>query len=455
MMEKIEIRDIARVLSSRAGEAGFVSSVCTDTRKLEPGCLFFALKGVNFDGHDFIGKAFELGAGAAVAEKSAGFGDREILVPDTAAALLRLAGWYRRRFDLPVAAVTGSVGKTTTKDMLSDILSRKYKTLKNEGNQNNEIGLPMTVFNLDSTYEAAVFEMGMSARGEIGRLSGTAAPSLAVITNIGVSHIETLGSKDNILAAKLEVMDGMSEGSALIVNLDDELLAAAACGGMKKIGFALKNPLAQYRAAAVEKTQTGVGFTAVHPGGETPVSLPVHGLHNVYNALAAFAAGCEAGVEPALAAKALGCFSPTGMRQKMKTAGGVTYIEDCYNAGPDSQRAALLTLAGIQAKRKIAVLGDMLELGAIADREHKALGVFAAAQGIDILLTFGPLSEYTAAAARSAGVKQVFSFDTKTRLASALAGLLEPGDAVLFKASRGMKLEEAIHLVYKEMKVDE
>lgn len=454
-MESLDIRDIARVLSGRAGEAGFVSSVCTDTRKLEPGCLFIALKGANFDGHDFIGKAFELGACAAVAEKSAGFGDREILVPDTSAALLRLAAWYRRRFDLSVAAVTGSVGKTTTKDMLGDILSCKVKTLKNEGNQNNEIGLPMTVFRLDATYEAAVFEMGMSARGEIERLSQTAAPSLAVITNIGVSHIETLGSKENILKAKLEVMAGMPEGSALIVNLDDELLAGAPCGSMKKIGFAIKNPLAQYRASQVEKTQTGIGFSAVYPGGETPVSLPVHGLHNVYNALAAFAAGCEAGVEPALAAEALGRFSPTGMRQKMKAAGGITYIEDCYNAGPDSQRAALLTLAGFQAKRRIAVLGDMLELGDIAVSEHEALGAFAGAQGLDILLTLGPLSEHTAAAARNAGVGQVFSFTVKTPLAETLAGLLEPGDAVLFKASRGMKLEEVIYLVYKEMKVDE
>lgn len=454
-MEKLDLRDIARVLSGRAGEAGFVSSVCTDTRKLEPGCLFFALKGANFDGHDFIGKAFELGASAAVVERSAGFGDREILVHDTAAALLQLAGWYRRRFDLRAAAVTGSVGKTTTKDMLADILSRRYKTLKNEGNQNNEIGLPATVFRLDATYEAAVFEMGMSALGEIERLSRTAAPSFAVITNIGVSHIETLGSKENILKAKLEVTAGMSPDSALIVNLDDELLAGAPCPGMNKIGFAVKNPLAAYRAAEVKKTQTGICFTALYPLGETPVNLPVHGLHNVYNALAAFAAGCEAGVEPARAAEALGRFSPTGMRQKIKTAGSITYIEDCYNAGPDSQCAALLTLAGFQAKRRIAVLGDMLELGAIAVREHEALGRFAAAQGVDILLTFGPLSEHTAAAARKAGMKQVLSFASKQRLAETLAGLLEPGDAVLFKASRGMKLEEAIELVYKEMKVDE
>lgn len=454
-MENLDVRDIARVLAGRAGEAGFVSSVCTDTRKLEPGCLFIALKGTNFDGHDFIGKAFELGATAVVAEKSAGFGDREILVPDTSAALLRLAGWYRRRFDFRAAAVTGSVGKTTTKDMLGDILSCKYKTLKNEGNQNNEIGLPMTVFRLDSTYEAAVFEMGMSARGEIERLSQTAAPSLAVITNIGVSHIETLGSKENILRAKLEVMAGMPAGSTLIVNLDDELLTGVTCAGMNKIGFALKNPLAAYRAVDIEKTLTGIGFTAVCPAGDTPVHLPVHGRHNVYNALAAFAAGCEAGVEPDLAAKALGRFSPTGMRQKMKTAGGITYIEDCYNAGPDSQRAALLTLAGFQAKRRIAVLGDMLELGAIAVSEHEALGGFAAAQGVDILLTFGSLSEHTAAAARNAGVRQVFSFTAKIPLAETLAGLLKPGDAVLFKASRGMKLEEVIELVYKEMKVDE
>ena len=318
-----------------------------------------------------------------------------------------------------------------------------------------ERGLPATVFRLDATYEAAVFEMGMSALGEIERLSRTAAPSLAVITNIGVSHIETLGSKENILKAKLEVTAGMSPDSALIVNLDDELLAGAPCPGMNKIGFAVKNPLAAYRAAEVKKTQTGICFTALHPLGETPVNLPVHGLHNVYNALAAFAAGCEAGVEPARAAEALGRFSPTGMRQKIKTAGSITYIEDCYNAGPDSQRAALLTLAGIQAKRRIAVLGDMLELGAIAVSEHEALGRFAAAQGVDILLTFGPLSEHTAAAARKAGMKQVLSFDSKQRLAETLAGLLEPGDAVLFKASRGMKLEEAIELVYKEMKVDE
>ena len=313
----------------------------------------------------------------------------------------------------------------------------------------------MTVFRLDSTFEAAVFEMGMSARGEIERLSQTAAPSLAVITNIGVSHIETLGSKENILRAKLEVMAGMPADSTLIVNLDDELLAGAPCGGMKKTGFALKNPLAAFRASEIEKTQTGIGFVVIHPGGETPVSLPVHGRHNVCNALAAFAAGCEAGVEPASAAEALGRFSPTGMRQKIKTAGGITYIEDCYNAGPDSQRAALLTLAGFQAKRRIAVLGDMLELGAIAVGEHESLGAFAAAQGVDILLTYGPLSEHTAAAARSAGIKQVFSFAVKTQLAETLAGLLEPGDAVLFKASRGMKLEEVIHLVYKEMKVDE
>jgi len=454
-MESLDIRDIACVLAGRAGEAGLVSSVCTDTRKLEPACLFFALKGANFDGHDFIAKAFELGACAAVAEKSAGFGDREILVPDTSAALLKLAAWYRSRFKLHVAAVTGSVGKTSTKEMLASILSRRFKTLKNEGNQNNEIGLPMTVFQLDSTYEASVFEMGMSARGEIERLSHTAAPSLAVITNIGVSHIETLGSRENILKAKLEVMAGMPADGMMLVNLDDELLAGASYGGMKTIGFALKNPLSAYRAAEVVKTMTGTAFLAVHPRGETLVQLPVHGLHNVYNALAAFAAGCEMGVEPAQAAEALGGFSPPGMRQRTRTSGGVTYIEDCYNAGPDSQRAALLTLAGFQAKRRIAVLGDMLELGDIAVGEHNALGAFTAAQGIDILLTFGPLSEHTAAAAIKAGIKDVLSYRDKAKLAGKLAGLLQPGDVVLFKASRGMKLEEIIHLVYKEMQVDE
>lgn len=447
-MKALTFKEAAAAVGSSTALAGRFDSICTDTRKITDGCLFIAIKGDNFDGHDFAAKAVESGAQAVIVEKDCGLGDRQILVENTRLALLDLAGYYRSLFNIPVIGITGSVGKTTTKEMVHAVMSSKYNTLKNEGNLNNEIGVPLTLFRLDDSHEAAVIEMGMSGFDEISRITKAVRPDAAIISNIGVSHIENLGSREGILKAKLEILHGMKADAPVILNGDDDMLLTVRPGAHPVIYYGIDNRNVNYKASDITSKESETELTVGFAGGSGRVSLPYPGRHNIYNSLAAVAAGSLFGVELSDALEALKGYVPAGMRQRINKKHGMTFIEDCYNASPDSQAAALAVLGGMNSQRKIAVIGDMLELGSVSRDAHYGVGTKAAENKIDAVFTYGERSLETAKGARDGGVDDVRSFDDKQVLSEELISYLKEGDAVLFKASRGMKLEDVIYSIY-------
>lgn len=454
-MEKLALSELAGALGLTWSGDEKVRAICTDTRILQEDCLFVALKGERFDGHNYTRQALESGALAVLTEKDTGCGEKEIRVRSTAEALVDLAAWYRRRFKPLVVGITGSVGKTTTKEMIAAVLGRKYKTLKNEGNLNNEIGLPITLFGLDSGYEAAVFEMGMNHFGEIERLSKMTAPHVGVITNIGVSHIENLGSRENILAAKSEIMAGMERKAPLIVNGDDPYLQKINSKDHKLITFGIDNETCDFRAEILSKAGDTASFYIIHKNIRQKIDLPTMGKHNIYNALAAFTVGHTLGVNAEEAGKALALYSTQGMRQRIMHRKDYTFIEDCYNSSPDSVKAALDVLTQHSSERRIAVLGDMLELGSYADRAHEDVGEEVVKSALDALFVYGDKSKLTAQKAKDMGLIDVFTYDSKNELADDLLAYLKAGDTILFKASRGMRLEDVIDIIYGGLESDE
>lgn len=450
-MKALTLKEAAAAVGSSTKLCGKFDCVCTDTRKITDGCLFIAIKGDNFDGHDFAEKAVESGAQAVIVEKDCGLGERQIVVESTRQALLDLAGYYRSLFHIPVIGITGSVGKTTTKEMVHAVMSSKYNTLKNEGNLNNEIGVPLTLFRLEKTHEAAVIEMGMSGFGEIARMTKAVKPDVAVISNIGVSHIENLGSREGILKAKLEILQGMKADAPVILNADDDMLVTVRPAAHPVICYGIDNENVNYKASDITSKESETELTVGFSGGSGRVSLPYPGRHNVYNSLAAVAAGGLFGIELQDALEALKGYVPAGMRQRINKKFGMTFIEDCYNASPDSQAAALAVLGGMNAQRKIAVIGDMLELGSVSKDAHYGVGTKAAENKIDAVFTYGERALETAKGAKDGGVADVRSFTDKQALSAELIGYLRQGDAVLFKASRGMKLEDVIYSVYETL----
>lgn len=426
-----------------------LADVCTDTRKIQPGSLFVCLRGERFDGHSFASQAAQLGAAALLVDHPVDADVPQLVVTDTGKALLQLAGWYRRRFRLPVVGLTGSVGKTTTKEFIALVLGAKYNTLKTQGNLNNEIGVPQMLFRLEDSHTAAVIEMGMNHFGEISRLTRAVAPTVGLITNIGVSHIENLGSRAGILQAKLEILEGMAPDAPLIVNMDNDMLRTVKLGDRPLLTFAIDDQSADFTATDIAEQGSTTTFTVHHSTFTRPVTIPTVGIHNVYNALAAMAVGYVTGVNPAAAAAALANYVPAGMRQNLVQVGGVQVIEDCYNASPDSMRAALQTLGKLPVHRRYAVLGAMLELGDYAKEAHTQVGKMAAENGIDGVLAYGADAAYIVEAAKQAGLENARLFDTKEALAQSLAQQVQPGDGVLFKGSRGMHLEDVMHTVYE------
>lgn len=426
-----------------------LADVCTDTRKIQPGSLFVCLRGERFDGHSFASQAAQLGAAALLVDHPVDADVPQLVVTDTGKALLQLAGWYRRRFRLPVVGLTGSVGKTTTKEFIALVLGAKYNTLKTHGNLNNEIGVPQMLFRLEDSHTAAVIEMGMNHFGEISRLTRAVAPTVGLITNIGVSHIENLGSRAGILQAKLEILEGMAPDAPLIVNIDNDMLRTVKLGDRPLLTFAIDDQSADFTATDIAEQRSTSTFTVHHSTFTQPVTIPTVGIHNVYNALAAMAVGYVTGVDSAAAASALANYVPAGMRQNLVQVGGVQVIEDCYNASPDSMRAALQTLGKLPVHRRYAVLGAMLELGDYAKEAHTQVGKMAAENGIDGVLAYGADAAYIVEAAKQAGLENARLFDTKEALAQSLAQQVQPGDGVLFKGSRGMHLEDVMHTVYE------
>lgn len=448
-MEKLSIKEIIEATGGTllwGNDDEIIESVTTDSRRDGRNMLFVPLEGDTFDGHEFIRAAFDMGAVASLTHKDteAVCDHTLIRVADTKKALGDIARFYLNKYRVPVLAVTGSVGKTTTKDMVAAALGADYNVLKTQGNFNNDIGLPLTVFNLERENNMAVLEMGMNHFGEIAYLASIAHPDKAVITNVGMSHIENLGSREGILKAKLEITDFFDAGNTLFINGDDDMLRTVCRDSFKLVKFAIDNKDADYRAENIKKSALSIEFDAVYDGGRAHIRVELPGIHNIYNALAAFAVCKSYGMADGDIARGIASFKPSAMRMDITDTEKLTIINDCYNASPASVEAAIDVLCTAEAQRRVAILGDILEMGAFAPEAHEELGAKAVKMGVDLLITVGQNAKYMNIGAEKQGMSQADSlhFDSNKQLIAALGGLLEQGDAVLVKASRGMKLEQ-------------
>lgn len=457
-MQRLNVNDIVKATNGKliCGDGGFeISEIITDSRKAGSNMLFVPIAGENNDGHDFIGSAFEKGADAVITHRDipAVSGKNIIRVADTRIALGDIAAYYKEKYNLPTVAVTGSVGKTTTKDMLSAVLAMKYNTLKTQGNYNNDIGLPLTIFRLSEKHEMAVLEMGMSAKGEIRYLAEIAKPDVAVITNIGMSHIEKLGSQENIYLAKMEVCEDFTQDNLLILNGDDKFLVRKT-DKCRCLTYGIENKDCDIVAENIENMGIdGTKFTAKINGKDEEFYIRVPGVHNIYNALAAILCGIHFGVDIRDIKDGIRESQPTNMRMEVKNTGGITVIDDCYNASPDSIRAALRVLCDLSTSRKIAVLGDVLEMGGFAEKELYELGTEI--YGVDMLVTVGEVAKFIAKGATFAGMENVVSFTKNDDAIDFLLEKIEDGDGVLVKASRGMHFEEITNALKTEFGDDD
>ena len=402
-----------------------------DSRKLLPGQLFIALEGAR-DGHDFIDMAFEKGA-AAVLCKHCEASRPAIIVDDPRLALGKIAAGELDRIGMKKVGVTGSVGKSTTKEMIACVLEGDYRVSKTPANFNNDLGMPMAILSMPEQTQVAVLEMGMSHFGEIAYLSRIARPDAAVIINVGVMHIENLGSRQGILQAKLEILEGMSGDSRLFLNGDNDMLRSWTPD--REVGWFGEGEESQVRAVNVELGAGFVRYTVRWAGEDFAIELPVEGAHYVADSLAAVSVGLHMGVKPVHIAQRLANFRTMEGRQEIYEAKGFTIIQDCYNAGPESMEAALNVLAR-RSGRRIAVLGDMLELGDCAPDAHRMVGAIAA-KTADLILAYGPLAHYVREGAN--GNCEVF--DDRDAMANALRQQANPGDTLLFKGSHGMHME--------------
>ncbi|QPA31175.1 UDP-N-acetylmuramoyl-tripeptide--D-alanyl-D-alanine ligase [Thermaerobacillus caldiproteolyticus] len=450
------LRDIQEMVEGHGLSTSFESliaqGVSTDTRTIQPGNLYIPLKGTTFNGHAFVSEAFAKGACAVLWAESEPHPPENvplIFVDDTLQALQRLAHRYREQLSVKVIGITGSNGKTTTKDIVSALLSAKYKVQKTEGNLNNHIGLPLTLLRLEEDTEMAVVEMGMSNFGEIELLSRLAKPDAAVITNIGESHMQELGSRDGIARAKLEIISGLNENSVFVYHGDEPLLAKRVQQmelpyHIITFGSEQSN---DYYPLTVFLEASGTVFT-VNQAPDASFFLPILGKHHVYNALAAIAVARFFEVSWEEIKTGLSGLQVTRMRMEVtKTKGGWTIINDAYNASPTSMKAALELLGELTGyAKKIAVLGDMLELG---DKEvdfHQQIGAMLQPNIADYVLTYGELARHIALEAQDSFPSgRVKAYDDKDALAKDLVSMLSPNDVILLKASRGMKLEELLN----------
>ena len=449
-MAQITLAQAARWCGGRIEEkyAGITfSGANIDSRQLKSGQLFVALQGVR-DGHEFIPMAMEKGAAAVLCSRKVGEYPA-ILVEDPRIALGQIAAGLRQEIGMTVVGVTGSVGKSTTKEMVACVLEGDYVVSKTPANFNNDLGLPMAILDMPLDTQVAVLEMGMSHFGEISYLSKLAKPDVGVITNIGTMHMENLGSREGILQAKLEILDGMSAQGQLCLFGDDDML----WGSRQKLGcavtyFGIQNGNADILAEAAEQTENGLCFSVRAGEKDFSVTLPLEGMHYVSDALAAIGVGLALKVSPASIAARLSRFRNMEGRQEIFEAKGCTIIKDCYNAGPESMAAALKVLGGRKGHR-IAVLGDMLELGACSPEEHRKVGRQAALQA-DMLLAFGPQAPLMVQGAKEGGMQDALAFDSREKMAQQLKLCCKLGDVLLFKGSHGMHMELVLEQFLKE-----
>ncbi|UJF35135.1 UDP-N-acetylmuramoyl-tripeptide--D-alanyl-D-alanine ligase [Paenibacillus hexagrammi] len=436
-----------------------IHGVSTDTRSIEPGTLFVPLVGERFDGHAYAAEAYERGAAAAIWQHDRPHppeGMPIIRVKDTLTALQKLANAYRRQLPVRIVGITGSNGKTTTKDLVAAVLGSTYNVHKTKGNFNNHIGLPLTLLQLGEETEFAVVEMGMSGRGEIELLSKLAEPEAAIITMIGESHLLQLGSREEIARAKVEIISGMPEGALFIYNADEPLIEmaiqeASLPQGLRCVRFG-RSADAELQPTGIRMEADGAYFRMNRP--EYPeLFIPLLGEHNVINALAAVAVGEAFGVSPSAVAAGLASLQMTSMRiEKLTGATGLTVLNDAYNASPASMRAALQLTEQLSGfGRKYVVLGDMLELGEHEEHYHREIGRLLAPERIDGVFTFGRLGSLIAEeAAKAYPSGAVRAYDDKEQLSAELAVLANPEDLVLVKGSRGMRLEQVVNRLLAE-----
>ena len=422
-----------------------------DTRKLEKGQLFIALRGER-DGHDFIPAALQKGAAGVLCTHCDG-DYPAIVVEDTRIALGQIARGERERIGMKVVGITGSVGKSTTKEMVAAVLESTYRVAKTPANHNNDIGMPMAILSMGEDTEVAVLEMGMNHFREIAYLASIGKPDIAVIINIGTMHIEHLGSMEGILRAKLEILEGMPKDGTIVLNGDDSLLWNQRTVLNRKVTyFGVRNYDCNVLGKEVRQHERSLSFTAESDGKEFPIALGLEGEHYVHDALAAVAVGFEMNISTEKIQESLSGFRNMAGRQEIYEKNGFTIIQDCYNAGPESMAAAL-TVLGNRPGRRVAVLGDMLELGVCTAAEHYKVGRIAAEKA-DLLLAYGPNSIRMLHGAITGGMSQnkARAFTDKEQLLQVLKQLAKPGDVLLFKGSHGMHMEQVLEKFLKEEK---
>lgn len=445
-MEKLEIKEIVKavkgelITKNKDTENLEIENITISSKNIIKNDLFIALKGDNFDGHDFIDDVVSKGAKCVISEKKINIDVTLILVSSTHEALRDLAEYYRSLFDVKVIAVTGSVGKTTTKDIIASILSKKYKVLKTEGNFNNEIGLPLTVFKINMHHEYVVLEMGMNHVGEIHNLSKIARPNIAVITNIGTAHIENLGTKNNIKQAKLEIFDYMNENSIAVLNGDDELLKNEKINTTVKFGLDRTNDI--YATNIVDDNIEKTSFTVNYKGQTFNAKLNVAGRHMVLNALAGIAIGLKLGLSKNEILKGLEDFQLTNMRMSIMNLKKYTIINDVYNASLESVKASVDVLKRCST-RKVIIFGDMFELGELSKELHKQVGQYIAKSGVDLVICIGDFSIYTFEELKKINTKTYY-YKTKGKALINIKKMLKEQDTILVKASRGMEFEKIV-----------
>lgn len=437
-----------------------VSGVVLDSRKAEENFLFIASRGARADGHAFIRDVMEKGAAGVVCEiMPEGMQGPYILVEDSLKALKDIAEFYRRQLAVKVIGVTGSVGKTSTKEFIASVLSRRFDVLKTEGNFNNEVGLPLTVLRLRENHEAAVLEMGISDFGEMHRLSRIARPDICVLTNIGQCHLENLKSREGILKAKTEIFDFMSGDGFVCVNGDDDMLATIGeVRGRTPLRFGLQEGNGVYADHIVDHGLFG-SSARIHIGdAELQADIPLPGGHMVYNALAAACVGKLLGLTGEEIRDGIGAVRPVGGRSHIMRLAGLTVIDDCYNANPVSMRAAIDLLCSANTG-KTAILGDMFELGENTAALHEKVGAYAAEKGLDRIVCIGELAEHIYRGARQAAQRDrktaagIYYFETKEEFFHKMSDVLQKGDTVLVKASHGMAFEDIVKKLENDLTV--
>ena len=445
-MKKFSLGEAAEAINAKLYNAKpetMVEAVGSDSREVPANSLFVAVKGEFFDGHKYSRSAVENGALCVLSHEHLDSDIPYILVEDTRYAFLDLAKWYLDQFNIPVVAITGSVGKTTTKDMVYSVLSQKYKVLKNEGNFNNEVGMPLTIFNIDESHEIAVLEMGMNSFGEIHNLSKAATPEVCVITNIGNAHIGKLGSKEGILEAKSEIFDFADKNAVAILNSDDEMLKKLSHKAGSTLFFGT-DEAAFCRARKLDDLGIKGSIWRVYIGEDNfMITIPLPGDYLIHNAMAAICVGRYYGVSDNSIAAAIKHFKPSKNRIDLIEINGITLVNDVYNASPVSMKAMIDSLSHSDG-RKVCIFGDMLELGDDSVAYHEEVGCHAGQAKIELLLCAGEFAPVYEAAYKKAKGKNSIVFESVEMLIEEAANHIKKGDIVLVKASRGMKFERII-----------